>query len=197
MIRITLALTLLAASPAWSATGTDPDWPCIQRLQPNLSMGQVWNGPVPDQTALDLAGDPDIVALAQRLEQRRLPIEQAETEISEFAETASDAQLVALMQAIFNRIEQDRSVLIAGIAQYGGSQVDLSQRIEERRATMAELEAADPPDFDAIDAAEEGLDWDQRIFVERQQSLTYVCETPVILEQRVFTLGRAILSHLD
>lgn len=196
MIRTALALTLLAL-PAMAATGTDPDWPCIQRLQPNLSMGQVWTGPVPDAAALDLSRDPAIVDLAQRLEQRRLPIEQAEAEIARFAETASDTQLVALMQAIFDRIEQDRAALIAGIAQYGGSQVDLSRRIEERRATMTALESADPPDFDAIDAAEEGLDWDQRIFTERQQSLTYVCETPVILEQRVFTLGRAIASHLE
>ena len=32
---------------------------------------------------------------------------------------------------------------------------------------------------------------------ERQQSLTYVCETPVILEQRAFALSRAIAGRLD
>ena len=89
------------------------------------------------------------------------------------------------------------NALIAGIARYGRSQVDLSERIEERRARMAEMEAAEAPDFDAIDAEEKALDWDQRIFTERQQSLTYVCETPVILEQRIFTLGRAIAGQLD
>ncbi len=59
------------------------------------------------------------------------------------------------------------------------------------------MEAAEEPDFDAIDAEEEALDWDQRILTERQQSLTYVCETPVLLEQRAFALGRALSAHID
>lgn len=196
MMRITLALALLAG-PAFGAAGTDPDWPCIQRKQPHLSMGQVWTGPIPDEATMELARDPAIARLADRLEQRRLPLDQAEREIAEFAAQAPDTHLVALMQAIFDRVDGDRSALIAGIARYGASQVQMSARIEARRARMAELEAADAPDFDAIDAEERDLDWDSRIFIERQQSLTYVCETPVILEQRVFALGRAIAGHLD
>lgn len=193
---IAFALMLVAA-PVWAATGTDPDWPCIQRKQPHLSLGQVWTGPVPDDRVADLARDPKIEALAARLEQRRLPLEEAEAAIAEFAEDADDAHLTALMVAIMDKIEPDRATLIAGIARYGHSQVDLARRIEERRARMVEMEQADPPDFDAIDAAEEALDWDQRVFTERQQSLTYVCETPVILEQRAFALGRAIAGHLE
>ena len=61
---------------------------------------------------------------------------------------------------------------------------------------MAALEAAATPDFDAIDAQEEQLDWNTRIFQDRQQALTYVCETPVLLEQRVFALARAIAAGL-
>lgn len=196
MIRLSLVLALLAA-PAWAATGTDPDWPCIQRKQPQLSLGQVWSGPQPDDRTAELAQDPQIEQLAARLEQRRLPLEEAEAEIAAFAAEADDASLVALMQAIFDKIEGDRSAVIAGIARYGRSQVEMAERIAERRSRMAELEAAADPDFDAIDAEEEALDWDSRIFTERQQSLTYVCETPVILEQRVFALGRAIASHID
>ena len=194
-MRHLLILVMLAAVPARAATPT-PDWPCVQPRQSHLSLGQVWTGPVPNNSIAELARDPQIEALAARLEQRRLPIEEAEAAIADFAAGADDARLTALMVAIFNKIEPDRSALIDGIARYGRSQVSLSQRIEERRAQMAELEAAADPDFDAIDAAEEALDWDQRIFTERQQSLTYVCETPVILEQRAFALGRAIAGHL-
>lgn len=196
MKQLVALVLMVAAGPAWSAAGTDPEWPCIQRKQPHLSLGQVWTGPVPDERALQLARDPRIDALAARLEQRRLPLEQAEAEIADFAAGADDAQLTALMVAIMDRIEPDRAAVIAGIARYGRGQVDLARRIEDRRAAMAELEAAAEPDFDAMDAAEEALDWDQRIFTERQQSLTYVCETPVILEQRAFALGRAIARHL-
>ena len=104
--------------------------------------------------------------------------------------------LSALMLAIFDRVEPHRAALMDGIARYGRKQVDLAARIEGHRHEMARLEAIDPPDFDAIDAQEEQLDWDMRIFQDRQQALTYVCETPVILEQRVFALGRAIAAGL-
>lgn len=191
-----LTMALLAAGPAFAASGTDPDWPCIQRKQPHLSLGQVWTGPVPDDATTALADDPQIDQLAARLEQRRLPIADAEADIAAFAADADNARLTALMLAVFNKLEPDRSALIAGIARYGQKQVDMAQRIEERRAEMDRLSTAEPPDFDAIDAAEAALDWDQRIFTERQQSLTYVCETPVILEQRAFAIGRAIAVHL-
>lgn len=198
MIRIPALLAALAlAGPAFGAAGTDPDWPCIQRKQPHLSLAQVWSGPIPDEATATLARDRQINLLAERLEQRRLPVTEAEADIAAFADEADDARLVALMAAVFDKVERDRSALIAGIARYGSAQVALAGRIEDRRTRMAELEAADAPDFDAIDAEEAALDWDMRIFTERQQSLTYVCETPVILEQRLFSLGRAIQSHLN
>ena len=193
---LTLILAI-GAGPVLAASGTDPTWPCIQRKQPHLSLGQVWTGPVPDEETAKLVKDPEIADLADRLEQRRLPLEEAEAEIAEFAGQADAARLTALMVAIFERIEPERSAIIAGIARYGESQVALSRKIEARRARMAELESAENPDFDAIDAEEEALDWDQRIFTERQQSLTYVCETPVLLEQRAFALGRALSGHID
>lgn len=197
MRHILIVLGLLVAGPALAADGTDPDWPCIQRKQPSLSLGQVWTGPVPDAAVQALARDPQIAALAERLEQRRMPMAEAEALIADFASGADDARLTALMLAIFDRIQPDRAALIAGISRYGHSQVAMARGIEARRARMAEMEAAEAPDFDAIDAEERALDIDQRIFTDRQQSLTYVCETPVILEQRAFALGRAIASHLD
>lgn len=188
---------ILCAQPALAASGTDPTWPCVQRKQPHLSIGQMWSGPQPDEATTALSRDPEIKALAARLEQRRLPLDQAETLIAEFAATADNNQLTALMQAILARIEPDRSAMIDGIARYGSKQVELAKMIESRRAKMAELEAAEPPDFDAIDAEEKALDWDERIFTDRQQSLSYVCESPVLLEQRAFALARAIAAHLD
>ena len=54
MIRV-LLIGLLAAAPALAAGPPDPDWPCIQRRQPHLSIAQVWGGPVPDAAVLELA----------------------------------------------------------------------------------------------------------------------------------------------
>lgn len=201
-MKRTIAMAMIATlgtgiGPVAAAEGTDPSWPCIQRKQPHLSIGQMWAGPPPDDATTALSRDAAIQALAARLEQRRLPMAQAEALIADFAASADNPRLTALMQAILAKIEPERAAMIEGIARYGQKQVDLAKMIETRRARMAELESADPPDFDAIDAEEQALDWDQRIFTDRQQSLTYVCESPVLLEQRAFALARAIAAHLD
>lgn len=190
-----LALCLTAGA-AQAASGTDPDWPCVQRKQPHLSLGQMWSGPQPDKAITALSRDAQISALADRLEQRRLPIKDATAEIAAYARDADNQHLTALMLALFDRVDPDRATLIAGIARYGNKQVDLAKRIEDDRAAMAEMEKAEKPDFDAIDAKEKQLDWDMRIFQDRQQALTYVCETPVLLEQRIFALARAIEAGL-
>ncbi|HRO15358.1 MAG TPA: hypothetical protein PLL33_09995 [Paracoccus sp. (in: a-proteobacteria)] len=195
-MRLFLLIAALAAPvPGLAATPT-PDWPCVQPRQPHLSLGQVWAGPPPDADTPRLAADPAIAALADRAVQRRLPVEEAEAAIADFAAGASDAQLTALMQAVFDRIDSHRTRLLDGIARYGRKQVDLAAQVESRRQRMAELEKAPWPDFDAIDREEAALDMETRVFTDRQQSLTYVCETPVILEQRLFALGRAIAGHL-
>ncbi len=183
-------------APAFAESGTDPDWPCIQRKQPHLSLGQVWTGPVPGDAEAEMAKSPAILDLAARLEQRRLSIEDAEVAISDFAQTADNQQLTALMVAVTHGLDNRRGALIEGISRYGHKQVDLAAQIETRRDKMEAMEKAEKPDFDAIETEEAALDWDTRIFTDRQQSLTYVCETPVLLEQRAFALGRAIAAKL-
>lgn len=198
MRRAILGLALMAAlsGAAFAGGSDDPTWPCIQRKQPHLSVGQLWTGPLPDATIEDLAKRPDIAALAARLEQRRLPLEDAEAEIAAFAAGASAEELSALFLATVTRIDAYRSQIIAGIARYATKQFDLAAQIEARRSEMERLSAMAAPDFDQIDAEEQKLDWDIRIFTDRQQSLTYVCETPVLLEQRAFAIGKAIAAHL-
>jgi len=196
MKYLVLVASLVAAGVAHAESSTDPDWPCVQRKQPHLSLGQMWTGPEATDAVRDLAASADIGRLADRLEQRRLPVEAASAEIADFAKTADNDQLTALMVALFDRIEPHRTALISGIARYGNKQVDLAKRIEDHRGKMTEMEKAPTPDFDAMDAEEEKLDWDMRIFQDRQQALTYVCETPVILEQRLFALARAIQAGL-
>ena len=38
---------------------------------------------------------------------------------------------------------------------------------------------------------------DLRIFDEREKSMTYLCEQPVLLEQRAFALGRTIYFFVE
>ncbi|MFB2533304.1 hypothetical protein ACEYYB_13105 [Paracoccus sp. p4-l81] len=197
MLRSALICLMLTTGVAHAAADpSDPNWPCIQRKVPRLSVGALWTGPVPDAASDAAAKTPAVQALADRLALRRTPMDQAEAAIADFAQTADAATLTGLFQAVFDRIDTHRARLIDGIDRYAIGQQALATRLEQGRAQMSQLEAAAKPDFDAIDAAEKQLDWDTRIFDERRQSLTYVCETPVILEQRAYALSRAIAAHL-
>jgi hypothetical protein len=195
MIRAVL-LSLLVAAPAFAAGPPDPDWPCIQRRQPTLSLAQVWGGPLPDEATLALAETPEVQAVARTIALRRTPMQDAEARIAAFAEAQEPAALTALFVATLEHINDARDRIMAGITSYAHRQAALDARIDATRHELAAATAAGAQDFDRIDALEEELDWSTRIFQDRQQSLTYVCETPVILEQRAFALGRAIAAHL-
>jgi hypothetical protein len=195
MIRA-LLLAVLAAAPAFAAGPPDPDWPCIQRRQPHLSIAQVWAGPLPDAAALELAKSAEVQDLAETIALRRTPLPDAEAAIAAFAEGRDTEALVALFAATFEHIDRARGRVMAGITRYAHKQAALEARIGELRRELAALEAAEPRDFDRMDAVEEELEWSTRIFRDRQQSLTYVCETPVILEQRAFAIGRAVEAAL-
>lgn len=197
MIRA-LVLALVVAAPAFAdGPPVDPDWPCVQRRQPHLSMAQVWGGPAPDEAAIALARTPEVERLAQVLALRRTPIPDAEAAMQAAAagDEGSEA-VVALFAATFEHINVTRDRVLAGITRYAHKQEALEREIEGLRKEMQTLEAADPQDFDRIDDVEKRLDWATRVFQDRQQSLTYVCETPVILEQRAFALGRAAQALL-
>lgn len=195
MIRLAL-LIALAAAPAFAAGPPDPDWPCIQRRQPSLSLAQVWSGPPEDEAIAALAETDEVQAIARFIALRRTAMEAAEARIDAYAADADPADLTALMVATLGHVNRARDRVMSGIVRYAHKQEALDGQIEELRHQFAALTAAEPQDFDRIDAVEAQIDWSTRIFQDRQQSLTYVCETPVILEQRAFALGRAIAAHL-
>ncbi|WP_245866428.1 hypothetical protein [Oceaniglobus roseus] len=190
---VLLALSL--AGPLQAADYSDPEWPCLQRRVDSLSLGVMWPRPVPER---DL--DPALAAaagdLVGRLELRRIPVEETPQLIADFVAahpdlTGDDMSLV--FADLFTRMNRDRSKLIKGITRYSLSQAKLAERIDETRvamdAAMAKVGKTDA-DFDAIDKMEEQIAWDERIYQDRKQSLTYVCETPVLIEKRLFAIAR-------
>lgn len=196
MIGRALLILGLMAGAAEAAGPPDPDWPCVQRRMPHLSLGQMWSGPAPDAGAADLAQAADVQAVAQAISLRRTDMADAEARIAAFAAGRDAAALTALAQATFEHIDRQRTAVMAGITRYAHKQEALDRTIHEKRDEFAALEAATPQDFDRMDAVEKDIDWSTRIFRDRQQSLTYVCETPVILEQRAFALLRLIAARL-
>lgn len=199
-------LLSLAGQPAQSQPVEDPDWPCIQRKVPEISGGMVWAGPPLDEAATSWRDDPGIVELATKIASRRTSIEEAGILIKDFAESAGpdkDERLTMLFAGALDTINHDRASIMSGVERYATRQRALAEKIERQSAELAALpvEAADPETAQGTSSEREDLlevqNWDIRIFEEREHALTYVCEQPVLLEQRAFALGREIMKYLD
>lgn len=196
-----LVMTLGLAIPAtgWAADFSDPEWPCLQRRVENMSLGLMWTQPIPEGK-IPAEIRPQAIELAETLVLRRVSLTEAEALIQEFLRdtpSVTDAVLGQIFRIVFERINSNRSQLIGGITSYSLAQIEASERIDKARVEMDQLMAAEAPDYDRVDALEEQLDWQQRIYRDRAQALTYVCETPVLLEKRTFALAQALARHLQ
>ena len=196
---VVLAALLLEPSvaPAIAATGEEPDWPCVQRLVPEIAPAVIWAGP-PVEPVDGAAGNPTIDELATELAARRVPIEEAEAQVENFAKSLTDEQKDEQLTRLFARtleiINGDRSSIIQGIKKYARGQRTLAETITEKNERLSELPKEEVVARDTLIAER---DWDIRIYDDRERSLTYLCEQPVLLEQRAFALARTIASHLE
>ena len=194
-----LALVVLAlASTAKAADFSDPTWPCIQRKVGALSVGLMWPHPVPED-ALDDAMAASVDELAQRLALRRLELEDLTPDVEAFvASNGPDPALLGRVFAeTFKRLSGTRNAIMKGIEEYSLSQIAISEKIDTARVEMDTIMAGDNPDFDKVDALEERIDWEERIYTERARSLTYICETPVLLEKRLFGIAQMLLAKTE
>lgn len=193
-INILAIALLMAPGLALGAESTDPDWPCVQRKVENLSVGLMWPLPV---TKAELSADAK--TLAAKLALRRVSLEEAQALITAYVADHPDISaddLGNIFTAVFDRIGKDRKRVIGGIASYAHSQVALAERINTARIEVETLSDAATPDFDRIDLIEEQVAWDERIYTDRERSLTYVCETPVLLEKRLYAIAQMLQAAL-
>ncbi len=190
-----LAALVLGAGPPASADGhADPTWPCVQRKVEHLSLGVMWPHPVPGEAA---PLPPDLADVAARLALRRVSEEDARALVAEVAAAHPGfgaAEYGQLFQEVFARIDAERAEVVAGIGRYAGNQARLASEIRDLEAETARLEAEDAPDFDRMDEVEAEMDWRVRVFRDRNRALTYVCEAPVLLEQRAYAAAQMLLE---
>lgn len=181
----------------FSADFSDPTWPCVQRKVENLSVGLMWPHPV-EPVELSTESKAAVSRLVDRLVLRRVPTEELQPAIDAFI--ATEGQDTALLGHVFSKafdsLSRTRKKLIRGIEEYSLSQIALAEKIDDTRARMDTLMAAENPDFDQVDTLEEQLDWDERIFTDRARSLTYVCESPVLIEKRLYAIAQMLLTQV-
>ncbi|MGO9235971.1 MAG: hypothetical protein ACLP4V_18580 [Methylocella sp.] len=177
----------------------NPDWPCRQILVGRLSVAAVWAGPSIEGIAW--RNEEPIADIVAKLAARRTPVEDAERMIEDFARSQGvdkTKKLIAVFAGLFGTLNDERTQVIEGLLRFGAKQKELADKIRAENA-LAREGPGKKPDTSKQDAktVAQDLEWDLRVFDERRQSLTYVCETPTLIEQRLFALAKVIQSNLE
>ena len=191
---------LALSSPAMAfGDPNDPNWPCVQRKVVELSPAATWTGPAFDPATLTWEDDPAVRQLVGYLAQRRVPLSEAETAIREFAEKAGASKpetMTAVYAGLFETLNAERKEVINGIGRFARKQTDFAANVKQRQADLDKLRNDPNTEYATLAAKTDEVLWETRVFEERQKSLTFVCEVPVIIEQRLFSLGKVISDTL-
>lgn len=199
-MRIILGVLLAAGLSGPAFAFGDPDWPCEARKVVNLSIGQMWPG-TPPEDATAWRKDPALIEAVARLAARRTSMAEAASVLDAVAQGPDGkARLVDLFMGVFATVDVERARIVNGIVRYALRQRALAEKIDADRVALAALEAQTAADdfngLDRIDEMRDGIDWETRIYDDRRKSLQYVCESPVLLEKRLFELSRMVQARL-
>ncbi len=177
-----------------------PDWPCVQAKVPDLSIAAVWDGPSIEQAQTAWQDDPTITNLVARLAARRIPIEEAQRSIDDFLAGAGAAKAdkgALLFAGLFETLNRQRTEVMNGLERLQRSQRELADRIKADASAQHELQDKSQPDQAKLDELATRIEWSTRIFDDRRKSVRYACEVPVIIERRLFALGRTIRQQME
>jgi hypothetical protein len=162
-------------------------------------LAAVWSGPSIE--GLAWRNDQAVADIVSTLAARRTPLEAAERAIEDFAQSqgaSKTKKLVAVFAGLFETLNDERTQVIAGLLRFGAKQKELAGKIRAENALSREAPGKEPrASGQGEETVARDLEWDLRVFDERHQSLTYVCETPALIEQRLFALAKVIQRRLE
>jgi hypothetical protein len=199
-LAVGVALGAAAAARSAPPGARDADWPCQQIKVSQLSLAAVWSGPALDGQQNDWRQDQQVVDLVQATVQRRVPIEQAQAEIRAFAGRAGEKkqpQLLRLLAGLFSTLNDERAAVIAGLDRFGARQKDLAVELRNDNARLRDMQAVSSSEANDVNQMTQRLTWEAQVFQDRRQALSYACDVPGKIEQRLFALARTIQEALQ
>ena len=200
VLLVVMAIALASPGRALAADPRYPDWPCNQIKVPEISVAAVWAGPPIDDVDSIWEQDPAVRNLVAQLAARRTPLEDAEKIISvtitgDPVERQRKAKLI--FAGLFKALNHERSEVMSGIERFSRKQREFADQVRSTILQLRELQNTPGHDQAKVDELISRVEWDTRIFDERSKTIGYVCEVPVLIEQRLFALARVIQQSLE
>jgi hypothetical protein len=197
---VALAMAACLARPCFALDPRYPNWPCQQLKVPEISIASVWTGPAIETVDKEKPRDPKQAELVTRLAARRTAMEDARKLIADYVVGTSEERqerAAALFAALYATLNAQRDEVMNGIERFSRKQKAMAEEIRERTQKMREMQDAPNADPTQSDELANQLSWQTRIFEDRRKSTSYVCDVPVLIEKRLFDLGKAIQTTLS
>ncbi|WFM70542.1 hypothetical protein [Halomonas sp. CKK8] len=197
-----LGLGISDARAQRAATGP-PDWPCVQRLVPELAWGTIWTGPSPEALERSWWEDEEVGRVVRYATARETPRDEALERVRNFVsqvasqpEAEREERLTLLFAGLFERVNRERSRVIERIRSASRGQVKRLDRLTELVDELEARRASSETSGDDIEQLRRELHWEQRTFQKRQQLLPVLCEKPALLQEELSRMVRAIRAEL-
>lgn len=201
-MRPTLRILLLfLLSFAVRAQSSDPEWPCIQVLVPEIVAAVFWPQVIDESLIGAWKEDKSLTAIVNKLSDLDEFTESERQLIADFAESIPQASradtLNKLADGIVTLSNRLRTQYIDGIKRYTRQQISIASQIESTLNQLAELDAQS----DSVSVArqaeiEDTLHWHQRVYDRREHAIRSLCERPVELEEKLSQVLRELAQYL-
>lgn len=187
-------------APPENAPPLDSNWPCQQIKIDHMSLATMWGGPPLGKYLDDWQQNPKAAALARRIAQRRVPVAEAQAEITEFAKAAGEDKkdaLLALVGGLFSLLDQERFAVIQGLDRFGERQKSYAADIRGEITALHNAQDAAEPDPQKVQKLGEQIHWDTQVFADRNSMISYACYVPDEIEHRLFALAGTASNLLE
>jgi hypothetical protein len=195
MLAVGLALPIaaLAADPRF------PDWPCAQIKVPEISVAAVWAGPAIDDAGDAWQQDAAVKDNVARLAARRTSLDDAQKTIAELisgdaAERQQKAKL--LFAGLYKTLNDERTEVMNGIERFFRQHKAFAEKIRTETMELRNLHDAlfaTRPRLTSSSTGSNGTPASSRSAQDHRLRL----QVPVLIEQRLFALARAIQQSLE
>ncbi|MBT4769158.1 MAG: hypothetical protein HOO00_01340 [Rhodospirillaceae bacterium] len=177
----------------------EKDWPCAQRLVPELMLSTVWEGPSLEGHDKWWQDEAVSVTVGELTDPTLTEAESTEI-VDKFVETykgdKNDA-LLSVFSGVFEKSGYERRKQLKGILKYVNQQRGITKEIARISKEMRKRRKEGmTSEMEEMKLLTQTLEWNTRVYDERDKLTVYLCEEPVLLEQRLGFHSRAIMKHL-
>ncbi|ERL49831.1 hypothetical protein [Halomonas huangheensis] len=197
-----LSIGLSDAQAQRAATGP-PDWPCVQRLIPELAWGTMWAGPSPKELDQQWWEDEEVGRVVRFATSRETSRDDAIKRVHEFVEQVAsgpqaerERRLTLLFAGLFERVNSERGRIIERIRSASRGQLSRLERVSGMVDELEAMRASQEASASDIERLQQELHWEQRTFELRQQTLPALCEKPYLLEEELSRMVGAIRAEM-